>query len=501
MKRAVQACGICLAGGVVGILFSIMNTTLSSIQKDLTGTMVELQWVINILGLSAAFLVISGKLADIYGRRRLLLIGLILFILGMIGEALAPTLSWIIFCQAVIGFANAILLPVSQSLMTTIYPPEEKSKAIAIWTLTTGIALSIGPLLGGLITYFWDWRAIFWINGFLALMAFAIVRTAVPESFERRKSKPLNPLGAILLTLGLAALLLAIIQGPNWGWATGKVIALFFVALCMITSFIITELKTKLPMIELHFFANKQYVLSTLANSALLFLFWPFFFLLPLFLQNVMGYSSLASGSIFVLLPLPLLILSRFIQRKYVQWGPKPLLVLGFFFVLISIGVQLTFDISSSLKMVCLGILLAGIAFSFAWGPSITAGISAIPHKKSGMASGAFLTLQEVAGVIGLAITGALFRMQDEAHLLSGLHEKGRVFTEVQMSQARALLSDPEKLKNFFEQFKKLDATEFSALFKNAFTSGFHEALWLLFGIALLGLIVSFFFPNSSQIR
>jgi len=498
-RRGIQATGICLAGGVVGILFSVMNTALASLQKDLLGTMTQLQWVINILGFSAAFLAIGGKLADVYGRRRLLLIGLGLFILGMVGEALAQSLSWIILCQAVIGFANGILLPVSQSLMTTIYPSEEKSKAIAIWTLTAGLALAIGPLFGGLIIYFWDWRAIFWINGLLALMAFVIVRTTVLESFENRKSKPLNPLGVILLTLGLGALLLAIIQGPNWGWVTGRVIALFFVAFCMITSFVIVELKTKTPMIELHFFANKQFVLSSLANSALLFLFWPFFFLLPLLLQNVMGYSALVAGSIFVLLPLPLLILSKFVQRKYVQWGPKPLLILGFFFVLISIGVQLTFEAGTSLKMVCLGILLAGIAFSFAWGPSITAGISVIPHKKSGMASGAFLTLQEIAGVIGLAITGALFRMQDEAHLLSALHEKGRTFTEAQMTQARALLSDPEKLKTFFGQFEKLNANEFSVLFKNAFASGFHEALWLLFGVAILGLIVSFLFPKRHK--
>lgn len=419
-RRMLSIVGICLGVVVVGIMFSSTNTALATIHRDLGTSLGELQWIMNIFGIFiSSNLVIMGRLADLYGRKRVYLFGVVGLLVSQLGAGLAPSVGWIIFFQALFGMSGAVILPVSQALLTSLYPEKERSKAIGIWAAVVGVALGIGPLLAGSIIYGLGWRWIFLINVPIAVISFILIIGFLPKKPKVGPKLSLDWSGAFLLILTIGTFVLATIQISLW---RPSVIAILYVlSIILLVSFLYVEKRARTPIIREDLFTHRTFMLSSLGNFCMLFFGWAVFFLIPLYLQTVQTYSVFQTGLMMLGVTVPLAILSPVVSRWYKKTGPKQLISYGFIFLIVSALIQMQYHADTNLLFIILGLLCYGIGWGLAWGPTTTAAISALPQEHAGVAAGTFTTLQEIGGTVGLAITGTVVRLHH--HFMIGFYD------------------------------------------------------------------------------
>jgi len=411
-SRALAITGIATGIGVVAINFSILNTAFATIQKEFSASILELQWMLNIYGIFiSVFLVTMGRLADTYGRRRLFLIGLAIAGLASLISGLSPAPSWIIVAQALQGIAGAILLPVSQALISHLYPDNQRSHAIGIWATIAGLLLGIGPPVGGIIIHTCGWRWIFLINIPVVIVGAFLILRHLKESKSKTNRGEIDIPGILVLTVAIGALILAIVQGPQLGWSSHWDIMLFAAFLIAAFFLILVERKARFPIIHPEFFLNRNFVFGSLANFCMIGFVWAMFFLLPLYFQTARGDSPLLTGVVLLLVTGPLVLFSTAVGKLYGKIGARLPLIIGFLLLILSVGVQFSLEKSSGIVLPMLACLTLGIGWVFIIGPSTTVAISALSKDLAGVASGGFITIQEIGGSLGLAITGTVFRI------------------------------------------------------------------------------------------
>lgn len=419
-QRFFAMLGILIAISIGALAFSVINTSLATIKKDLNASVNELQWIMNIMGIFiSSTLVTMGRLADVYGRKRIYMIGILGMGVGMLGNGLAPNATWIIFFQALVGLSAAILLPISQALMSHLFPEEDRSKAISIWAAVIGVALATGPLLSGIIISTLGWRWIFLINVPFAAISFLLILLFVPESRSENESTIIDWSGALLLTLTIASFVLAVVQGSLW--RPSIIVSLYIISAISLVLLLIVEKKVKVPIIREDLFTNKRFIFSSLGNFCMIFFVWACFFLIPLYLQTIRQFSPMQAGLLMLFVSIPLAVMSPISGKFYRKFGPKILMMIGFALLILSTIVQMQFDLQSPLVTLILATLFFGLAWGFIWGPSTTAAISTISKNYAGIASGTFNTIQEIGGTVGLAITATVFRMHK--NFIIGYHD------------------------------------------------------------------------------
>jgi len=408
MQRGLALLGIGLPIMAVGMNFSIINMAMSTLQKQFDASISELQWLLNALGISVSVLMVTmGKLADVHGRRRLYLIGTLLVCVASLASGFAPKLSWIIVSQAIQGMGGAIIIPISQALISHLYPEERRAHAIGIWATLACISLGIGPIVGGAILETLGWRWIFFINVPTTILALFPLLRYVPESKSTQTTAKIDFLGVFLLILTIGSLVVSIMQAPSWGWKVLWTTALFVISLIL---FILSEKRSESPIIRPDFFFRRTFLLSTLANFCIVFFVWGDFFLLPYYLQNEHGLSPFQTGLLMLLVTGPVVLFSSTIGKFYHTVGPKLLMISGFLLFTLSSLIQLFFT-PHILSLPLIAAFCFGIGWVLAWGPSITSAVSSVPRDAAGLASGAFTTVQEIGGTLGLTIAGTAFRL------------------------------------------------------------------------------------------
>src|SRR3989338_1905644 len=285
-----------LSGILIAIDYSIVNTSLANIQRELQASVNQLQWIMTGFGITfCTFLVIMGRLGDLLGRRKLLYIGIIGFGLSSIAAG-AATVPWQLIAARVFqGVFGATLFPCGMALTAAAFPADEQGRALGIYGSLLGSGLAFGPVLGGIITYFFSWRWIFFINVPVVLVSILLCFLFVAESRLDEKIK-IDWWGLLLLTASLAMLVLAISQGLEWGGSSLPIISLFVGSVILLIIFIVVENKTAMPLIPFHYMHNPRFFIGNLIFIASCSINWPVVFLVPLYLQNVLNYSSLATG-------------------------------------------------------------------------------------------------------------------------------------------------------------------------------------------------------------
>lgn len=405
--------GVCLGVAMGGMIFSEINLSLASIRTALHVRVADLQWVINIYGIAVcSSLVIAGRLGDVLGRRRLYLIGLFLLMLSMLGMGLGFHIQTLWAAQLLNGVAAAIAMPLSQALITNIYPEDRRSKAIGLWAGSIGIALGIGPLYAGMMIHFLSWRWAFLLNVPIILTSFLLVWRYVPESKNDTESPKIDWWGGACLMVGLATAVMAIIEAELWPWQITLVLA----AMSCIAFFTLTLIEKRVPQPIIHqgLFTNRAFLLSSLSNALLLWFIWSSFFLVPLFIQNVLKKGPLAAGVIILLVTLPLSIFSFWAERFYHRFGPKRLIQSGFIVLIISSAIQAAIHGTHVMLWLAVAALIFGFGWGFIWNSSTTKATSTLPRHEGGIASGTFVTFQEIGGTLGLAVTGSVARLSSQ---------------------------------------------------------------------------------------
>jgi EmrB/QacA subfamily drug resistance transporter len=389
---------------------TVVNIAIPSMIADLGADLAQIEWVLNAYALSfAALLITAGRLGDLYGRRLLFLIGLALFGLGSAACGFAPTADALIGFRVFQSLGSACMLPGTLSLVTVTFAPNERGTAFGIWGAVSGFAVGIGPTLGGLLAQY-SWRYIFFINVPIVVFAFVFTLLVVPESKDAGRPR-LDWPGVVLSIAFLVAFNFGMIQGPSRGWDS-PILGLLGLSAVLFAAFIWWEGKANQPLVELDLWKNRSYSAGNTVALLLLFSMFGVFFLVPLFLQTVLGYDALKTGLVLAPMSIALMLVGPPAGHFSDRYGPRSFMVTGM--AIISVGVLWISLLSEdmTLEQLIPRFVLTGIGMGLVISPMTSAVMGSVPEERAGGASGVLTTTRQVGAVMGIAVLGAVLQGQ-----------------------------------------------------------------------------------------
>jgi EmrB/QacA subfamily drug resistance transporter len=413
LGSAGQALALATLCGVLFLTFldnTIVSVGLANVQSDLHAGVTSLQWVVNGYALTfASFMLAAGMLGDLRGRRRVMLGGVVIFCGGSVMAALAGNVDWLIAGRVVMGVGAAASEPGTLSIIRHVYPDREtRADALGVWAAVSGLALALGPVIGGALVGFSSWRAIFWFNLGFGVLAFVLALSFVPESSDRRGQR-VDFLGFFFGAAFLATLSFAVIQGEQSGYTAPWIVALFVLCGVSGVAFVITENRMKSPMLDLHLFRRAPFAGSTFVAFVAYFGTFSIFFFTALYLQVVVNASAYQTAIDFLPMAAGLIIASVVTGPLVARVGPRLPMTLGC--VLAGGGILLASAVlSPTVSFATLGwvLPLAGIGIGMLLVPVTSVPLTVVPPERSGMAASATNTSREMGAVFGVAILGSI---------------------------------------------------------------------------------------------
>jgi EmrB/QacA subfamily drug resistance transporter len=385
---------------------TIVNVAFPDIERDFAGaSRADLSWVLNAYNIVfAALLVPAGRLADLLGRRRLFLAGVVGFVAASMLCGLAPSAGWLVAARVVQAVAGAILVPTSLALLLPEFPPERRATAVAIWGATGAVAAALGPALGGLLVDGLGWRWVFFLNVPIGLAALVPARRLLREARDPGGVVP-DALGTALLVVGVAALALAIVKGADWGWSSARVLGAFAAAAVLLPAVVLRSARHRAPVIELGLFRVRSFSVSIAGMFVFSTAFYALLLSNVLFLTGVWGYSILEAG--FAVTPGPLMaaLTAPFAGRLSDRFGQRVVALPGALFFaagcsLFAAGMDVTPDYAAEYLIPTM-LTGAGVGFSFAsWG---SAAVAQLPAARFATGSAVLACVRQVGAVLGIA--------------------------------------------------------------------------------------------------
>ena len=402
---------LALAQLMVVLDTTIVNVALPSIQRALHfSSAASLQWVVNAYILAfGGFLLLGGRVADRFGRRRVFVAGVALFVIGSLAGGLAESSSLLVAARAVQGLGGAFMAPAALSLVTVIFTEgEERNRALGVWAAIAGTGAAIGLLLGGVLTSGLSWRWVFFVNIPIGLLAVVATFRLMGESRDP-VAGGFDVAGAVTATAGLGTLVFALVRANVWGWASPTTLSVFALAAVLLASFVVLQLRRRYPLVPLRLFRSRTLVgadLGMLLAGAGLF---AMFFFLTLYMQNVLHYSALKTGLGFLPISAVIITSAGIGSRILGRVGARPILVTGF--TLAATGLALLVRVSPTtgyLDVVLPSILLIGAGMGAAFVSMTSSAVAGVPREDAGVASALLNASQQIGGSLGLAVLTAV---------------------------------------------------------------------------------------------
>ena len=440
---------------------TIVNVSLPTIGRDLHFSETSLQWVVTAYALTfGGFLLLGGRAADLFGRRRILMAGLALFTVTSLSCGLASSEAFLIGARAVQGLGAAIMLPSALSIVMNMFEEgAERNKALGIWGGLGAAGATVGLITGGLLTRYAGWQYIFFLNVPIGAAALALAPRVVPDSRLDRAGRRFDALGAIAGTSGLVLLVDAISQAPQYGWGATRTVAVLAAAAALLVGFVVIERRVKDPILPLGIFRLRTLAGANAAGLLLGGSFFAFVFVGTLYMQQVLHYSALQSGLAWLAASLTSIALAGVSQWLVTRGGAKIVMAIGM--TLIGAGVvwatQVPVD-GRFLENLAGPFVVAGAGTAFAFIPISIAALAGVAEHQAGLASGLLNTSQQLGGAIGIAIASSVAATHTKTLLHAG--QAGPV----------------------------------------ALTGGFQQALWVLAAIALIALPAIFVLVRRDEL-
>ncbi|GAB5895300.1 MFS transporter [Mycolicibacterium sp.] len=408
-RKAIILVSCCLSLLIVSMDATIVNVAIPSIRADLKATPSQLQWVIDIYTLAlASVLLLSGAMGDRFGRRRTFQVGLTVFATASLLCSVAPNIEMLIAARFLQALGGSMMNPVAMSIITQVFTGRvERARAIGVWGGVVGISMAAGPIVGGALIQYVDWRAVFWIN--LPICALAILLTAifVPES-KSATMRDVDPIGQALGVAFLFGVVFVLIEGPGMGWTDPLILTIGAVAAVAFAAFLRYEARRRDPFIDLRFFRSVPFSSAT-GIAVCAFAAWgAFLFMMSLYLQDERGFSAMHTGLIYLPVAVGALVFSPLSGRLVGRFGARPsLLVAG---TLITAATLMLTQISGTTPVWELLIVFAvfGIGFSMVNAPITNAAVSGMPTDRAGAASAVASTSRQVGVSLGVALCGSV---------------------------------------------------------------------------------------------
>jgi EmrB/QacA subfamily drug resistance transporter len=410
-KRWIALGLLCVAQFVVVLDASIVNVALPTIGEALNFSEDSLPWVLNAYVLTfGGFLLLGGRLADLLGRRRLFMGGLVLFALASLAGGFAATSGQLIAARAVQGLGAAILSPAALSIVATTFKDgAERNKALGIWGAVAGSAGAAGVLLGGVLTEGLGWEWVLWVNVPIGIIAAALAPALIAETRSEDETRHFDIAGAVTITLGLSAFVFALLDAETAGWGSVQTIGTIVASLLLLGAFVVVEQRSKAPLVPFSIFRVRTVrganVVGILVGASL----FSMFYFISLYMQQVLGYSPIKAGLSYLPLAISIILAAGIASGLVTKVGFKPILATGM--GLIALGLlwftQISVD-GTFLGDILGPSLLAAVGLGFAFVPVTIAAVSGIEDREQGLASGLINTAQQVGGALGLAILAAV---------------------------------------------------------------------------------------------
>ena len=401
---------LCAVQFMVVLDIAIVNVALPSIQADLGFSQENLQWVISAYALVfGGFLLLGGRLADILGRRRVFMVGLVVFSLGSLLCGLAWSDESLIAARAIQGLGAATITPSALSILTTTFREgRERNIALGAWGAVGGFGAAAGVLMGGILTDLLSWEWIFFVNVPVGLAALALAPILLAESRDAH-GQGHDVFGAILVTSGLSMAVLGITQGQSWGWSSAATIATFAGAAALLISFVACESIVKDPLVPFSIFRLQTLTAANVAGFIMGTAMFSMFLMLTLYMQQVLGYSPMETGVAYLAVAGTAVIWANFAAAAVNRVGVKPALILGMamltlglvYFTQVSVGGSYWTDLFP-------GFLILGVAIPFAFVPITIAALAGTKPHEAGLASGLINTSQQIGGAVGIALLSTI---------------------------------------------------------------------------------------------
>ncbi|MEO5634750.1 DHA2 family efflux MFS transporter permease subunit [Gaiella sp.] len=442
---------LCMVQFMVVLDIAIVNVALPSIKIDLGFSQANLQWVISAYSLVfGGFLLLGGRLADLLGRRRVFMVGLVIFSVGSLLCGLSWSEGSLIAARALQGLGAATISPAALSILTTMFREgRERNIALGAWGAVGGVGAAAGVLLGGVLVDLLAWPWIFYVNVPVGIISLIVAPMLLPESKDESRSS-FDVLGAVLVTSGLSILVLAITKGNDWGWSSGRTIGVFAVSAVLLIGFIAQESRARHPLMPFSIFRLQTLAAANIVMFIMGTALFSMFLILTLYMQQVLFFSPLKTGIGYIAVAGTAIIWANVAALAVTRVGVKPTLVTGM--AVMTVGLVLFTQISadgSYWKNLFPGFLVIGFGMPFAFVSLTIAALAGTKPDEAGLASGLINTTQQIGGAVGIAILST-------------------VATSTTSS-----------------------AVEAGTAVSTALTEGFQNAFWVGAGITFVGVIVS----------
>jgi len=396
---------------------TVVNVALPTMKTDLNVSQSGLEWVVVAYALTFASLMITGgKLADMFGRRRIFIIGLAIFTLASLACGLSSTIGSLIAARAVQGVGSALMNPATLSIVVATFPPKQRGQAIGIWAGVSALALAIGPLVGGVITQNINWNWIFFINVPIGAVAIVVSQLVIRESRDTSHEQSVDIPGLLTSAGFLFSLSYALIEGNTHGWASAEILGLFAAAALFLVALITLELRQRLPMLDLSLFRIGAFTGANVVAMMVSLAMFGVFFFVSLYVQEILGYSPTQAGAIFLPMTVLIILIAPIAGRFSDRVGSRWLMGGGMTLLGISLLLYQRIGLHSSFWTLLPALLFGGVGMAMTMSPMTSAAMGAVPVDKAGVGSGVLNSFRQVGGALGIAVMGAI--------LASYLHHK-----------------------------------------------------------------------------
>jgi len=387
----------------------VVNVALPSIHRDLGASIQALEWTVNAYVLSyAVFLLTGAALGDRFGRKRMFIGGIALFTLSSAAAALAPTSGTLIAARAVQGLGAAIVTPLTLTLLADAFPPQRRGIAIGVWSGVSGIAVALGPLVGGAVVQLASWHWIFWINVPIGLVLAPLAAARLAESHG--PSRRLDLRGLALSSSGLFGIVYGLVRSQSAGWTSPEILTALIAGAALVVAFIVYELRADDPMLPMRFFAKRSFAVTNVVSLAMYFGMFGSIFFLSQFLQNVLHNSPLHAGIKLLVWTGASMVVSPLAGFFSERYGSRAFMVAGLSLQAIALGwLALLASATQSYTSMIVPFILAGAGMALVFAPSANAVLSSVRAEQAGQASGATNAVRELGGVLGIAVLATVF--------------------------------------------------------------------------------------------
>jgi EmrB/QacA subfamily drug resistance transporter len=414
---------LCAAQFVVVLDASIVNVALPSIGKGLNFSEQNLPWVVNAYVIAfGGFLLLGGRAADLLGRRRVFMAGLVVVAIASLAAGFAATQGQLIAARAAQGLGAAIISPAALSIVTTLFRDgAERNKALGAWGAVAGSAGAAGVLLGGVLTEGLGWEWVLWVNVPVALIALALTPGLIPESRSESAIRHFDAAGAIAITAGLSLLAYALLDASSSGWGSTKIVGLLALSVVLIAAFVWIELRSPAPLVRFRIFQLRTLTGANVVGVLLGASLFSMFFFISLYMQQVLGYSAIHAGLSYLPLALTIIVAAGLGGQLVTRFGFKPILAAGMAFVSLGLLWFSQVSVGGGFLTDILGpSLLAAIGLGFGFVTSTIAAVSGVQEHEQGLASGLINTSQQIGGALGLAVLSTIATSRTDHVMASG---------------------------------------------------------------------------------